>query len=1207
MVSPAVKRRKLEHSDSADDSDGSFAGFGDTNAVALEGSDDEEDASHGSNDSVSGLEDMEDMEDHDDLSDDVDAEADHDHDHALRQSTKQASAAKATSAQKPPKRPAPAPQDGVYTAESFKSNMFKLQVDELLDQVKLRYGKKEALAENAMRTLKAIMEQIPSRQPLSITAAEKALSSAGIAIPFPSPRPPKDALYKLAYERPASINATGSYALKTASRSEDSIAIDLVVTMPKALFQDKDYLNHRYFYKRAYYLACLAAGINDSKDHKFALSFDRLNGNQLQPILVVRPSGNGDEDNFTSSKCHINILVALPEHTFAQNKLLPNANCIRPKGSEEDTTAKTLAPTPFYNSTLQSDANVTANLKLLHATATKADAFRDACILGRVWLKQRGFGGHLCKGGFGNFEWAATMALLLQPNAATGTQSVSSAYSSYQLFKATLQFLGRGDLTKKPFIFQALNITIPKNQNGPVVFDGPRGQNILFKMTPWSYFRLRTEAKATIDMLSDTVFDQFDAAFILKTELLKFRYDATLEIPLSALALFPAEEDYSQRLTEILQRLHSNLGRGLTDRVTAMTITSPEEDGWWISSRRPREDTGKSILVSFATDPANANRTVDHGPAAEIKQEAASFRKFWGEKSELRRFKDGSILESIVWSTKDGSASVIEQIALYVLRKHIGAQAAEQAKYTTDEFSCLVSAGRIQAASGVTPFLAIMNAFSAMEKDIRDLEDLPLQLRHIRAADSQLRYSSIEPPTAGHAPASVVLQFEGSGRWPDDLCAIQRTKIAFLLRLSELLAALDSGYTSRVGLENPSQPAQNQAFLDVTTSSGYTFRIRIYHDREPTLFDRQIKDKTLDAPSRESAAASLALYKREFVNSPMHSQILQTLCTRFPALSPSIRLMKRWFASHLLTPHFSPELIELLVVRTFLQPHPWPVPATATTGFLRTLAWISRWDWRHVPLIVDFSSTFSANPADLEDTSSKGMKAEDLERLRTRFEAWRRIDPAMNRVVLFAATNLDEEGTTWTDRAKPEKVVAARLTALAKAATQAIRADEDRLLARANGKASASSQDSLAPESLFRTSLADYDIQIFIAPKYSLFTSSKNRTSSLQFKNLDLQKSARAGASVPLPQLFAQELLDVYGDAALWFWDPETLDKVVGLWNPVVTGQRSWKVKPGWNSEPVKVKKGGEPAVEIRANRGAIVNEIKRLGGELVRSVEVRE
>lgn len=1041
------------------------------------------------------------------------------------------------------------------------------------------------------------------------------LNTAGVTIPFPKPQPPKDAKYKLQYERPTSINATGSYPLKTVTRSDAAFSIDLVVTMPQSLFQDKDYLNHRYFYKRAYYLACLAAGIKASKEHKFELLFECLNGNQLQPILLVRPSGNGDADDFTSSKAEIRILVALPDNTFPRNKLLPNSNCVRPKGSEDEISTKTLTPTPFYNNTLLSDANVTAYLKLLHATSSKAEAFRDACVLGRVWLKQRGLGSRMRQGGFGNFEWAALMALLLQPNAGVGAQALSPGYSSYQLFKAVLQFLVRHDLLKRPFIFQASNITIPKAEHAPVIFDGPRGQNLLFKMTQWSYSRLRSEAKATVEMLSDSLFDHFDSTFILKTEITRMKYDATIEIPISAFDIDAHSEGYDEELNTITRKLYSTLTRALTDRVTALSFVFPEEEAWTTASLRPQEGSRKRLLVNISTDPANASRTVDHGPSAENKQEAAAFRKFWGEKSELRRFKDGSILESLVWSSKDGSATVLEQIILYVLKQHLGAQVAEQANFTSDGVANLVTAGRIQGQSGVAPFLPIMNAFSALEKDIRALEDLPLQLRHLRAADSQLRYASIDPPSSDHQPASIVLQFESSGRWPDDLCAIQRTKIAFLLRIAELLSKAETAYITHVGLENPSQPAQNQAFLDVTAAAGFTFRLRIYHDREITLFDRQLKDKSLDAPSRESAAASLASYKQQFVQSPLHSQVLQTLCTRFLALSPAIRLAKRWFASHLLAPHFSPELIELLVVRTFLQPHPWTVPSTATTGFLRTLAWISRWDWRHVPLLVDVSSTFTSNPADPEDATSKRLKSEDLERIQTRFEAWRRIDPAMNRIVLFAATNLDQEGTTWTDKSKPEKVVAARLTALAKAATQAVRADDDRLISQINGRETNKSVAALTPESLFTTNTSEYDIIIHIASKHSLVPS-KSRKADLKFKNLEIQaqqqqSTRKEPSSTPLPQLFAEELQELYGDAILWFWDPQTLDKIAGLWNPVVTGQRSWKVRVGWNGEPVRgkkkvdaEKKGRE--VDVRVNNGAILSEIRRLGGDLVGRIEVK-
>ena len=142
------------------------------------------------------------------------------------------------------------------------------------------------------------------------------------------------------------------------------------------------------------------------------------------------------------------------------------------------------------------------------------------------------------------------------------------------------------------------------------------------------------------------------------------------------------------------------------------------------------------------------------------------------------------------------------------------------------------------------------------------------------------------------------------------------------------MSADKPNHVMRVGLENASVPSQNQAYLDIIQPSGFSFRLRIHHDREATLLDRQLKDKALDNQSRESAGLALAAYRRDFLQIPAHTQALQALCTRYPALSPSMRLTKRWFASHLLSPHFSPELIELLVVRTFLQPFPWSVPAT---------------------------------------------------------------------------------------------------------------------------------------------------------------------------------------------------------------------------------------------------------------------------------------
>ena len=156
MPPPATKRRKLEQSE--DESEGSFADFGEMDSA---GSEAEEEAI-GDDSDVS----MDGPADAEDVSDDEDAE-----ESVAQKNNKTVPAASATPAQKAPKRPAATLQDGAYTSESFKSNMFKLQVDELLEQVKPKYGKKEAPAENAMRTLKAIIESIPSRDALPVRIA----------------------------------------------------------------------------------------------------------------------------------------------------------------------------------------------------------------------------------------------------------------------------------------------------------------------------------------------------------------------------------------------------------------------------------------------------------------------------------------------------------------------------------------------------------------------------------------------------------------------------------------------------------------------------------------------------------------------------------------------------------------------------------------------------------------------------------------------------------------------------------------------------------------------------------------------------------------------------------------------------------------------------------------------------------------------------
>lgn len=135
---------------------------------------------------------------------------------------------------------------------------------------------------------------------------------------------------------------------------------------------------------------------------------------------------------------------------------------------------------------------ITPYLRLLHSASKTCEAFQDACLLGSTWLRQRGISSDLRAGGFGNFEWNTMMALMLSGGGPKGTPILSAGYSSYQLFKATLQVLAMKDFSKQPFAVGTDDHAPRVLQNGaPVVWDVERSHNLLYKMGSWDYKHLR--------------------------------------------------------------------------------------------------------------------------------------------------------------------------------------------------------------------------------------------------------------------------------------------------------------------------------------------------------------------------------------------------------------------------------------------------------------------------------------------------------------------------------------------------------------------------------------------------------------------------------------------------------------------------------------------------------------------------------------------
>ena len=202
----------------------------------------------------------------------------------------------------------------------------------------------------------------------------------------------------------------------------------------------------------------------------------------MKPVKGPLDSVHNDS---ARQRYQIRILLAASQDLFTITKTLPNKNCIRAQCTSGSVPSG-LPPTPFYNASLRSECCTRSFSKMLHAALAHSEAFKDACILGNVWLHQRGFGAGIRSGGFGPFEWACTLALLIQGGGLKGKPILFKGYNKIQLFRAVLHFLHTRDLITHPLMLQAVDMDLSQIQL-PVIFDGSRGVNILFKMTKWSY------------------------------------------------------------------------------------------------------------------------------------------------------------------------------------------------------------------------------------------------------------------------------------------------------------------------------------------------------------------------------------------------------------------------------------------------------------------------------------------------------------------------------------------------------------------------------------------------------------------------------------------------------------------------------------------------------------------------------------------------
>lgn len=169
MAPPAVKRRKLSHDSDEESNDGATDPRLATSDDASSDDDEQSDAP-GADVDMDG----ESQEENDDEEEDSGDDSDESVEEAVAGKSQPRTSKEPKKSHKEPRKGPLRDRDmaeltGAYTGEVYKSNIFKLQVDELLEQIRPKHGKKEAAAEKALRDLKGIIEKIPAREPAPVS------------------------------------------------------------------------------------------------------------------------------------------------------------------------------------------------------------------------------------------------------------------------------------------------------------------------------------------------------------------------------------------------------------------------------------------------------------------------------------------------------------------------------------------------------------------------------------------------------------------------------------------------------------------------------------------------------------------------------------------------------------------------------------------------------------------------------------------------------------------------------------------------------------------------------------------------------------------------------------------------------------------------------------------------------------------------------
>ncbi|XP_030572283.1 nucleolar protein 6 [Drosophila novamexicana] len=998
------------------------------------------------------------------------------------------------------------------TRNLFHSNLFKLQVKEMLEELHLK-PKYSSYIETWLETFTIAVQELK----------DGLLDTCELEVPLHLHKKSFNFQFLTPTSEPKLIGAAA-----TGTLLGPKIVVDVALEMPAACFRQDDYRNLIYDQKRALYLATVASKIKQKpafKADQFAYNYHA--NNPLKPVLELTPAAK------LGKYLLLRVYITAQTEIFKLSRFLPWINNIRPSVfGDKWNEAEALPATQHYNANVLFDLTLAENQKLLLSTFTGRRNFQEGLLLLKVWLRQRqldvGFSG------FSAHILAAYIAYLKQQ------RLLHQSSSSYQIARTVWNQLANSDWTQGITLsqHQPYQLSTLAGYYDVCFMDVTGYYNLCANLPLAVYKAVCAEAKLAVELLNDVKVNCFSHIFMQRSPLytrmdniLKITNPASVDQLLQLHVQPHVKYDYANYAhPQLLKLLTDLLQKGLGQRVHAILPLEVPCSPWTVDTKAPV--IGRSLTLGLILDPEHAHEVLDKGPATnEDASGAAEFRKFWGNKSNLRRFQDGSITEAVVWATATDAPSqkrlIVRQIVLYLLEHQLQLEPSE-VQYIAGNLDVVYSltpsfkVAKLQTklkiqqetdAEALTP--NVIHCYDALARQLHSLEELPLDIVSISGISPVFRYSEPQPllPQARlvadriHASQvlRVIIQLGPSGKWPSDLGALRSLKTAFLIQIGQQLKEQHHlhWHLCKDGL--------------LVLKQGYCFLLELAHTKELALLKQQQTERGVT--TYVDNPASRELERRHYIL-PRVSGALHALHQLHGAFGPTVLIAKRWLASQLLDDGLWPSIAtELLVAHLFQQRQTPHTTVSPQTGFIRFLQLLAHSDWSSELFLLNFNNSWTE------------QQITDLE------HSYRSERDSYPSLCLATAYDQQHAGRLWTSNNSPSKPVLGRVTLLARHALQLI---ESSLLSPKLAF--------VRPAQLFMASADGYDLVIQLKPDLLSNTLCYDLGSPfLPFSQRNFRLSL--AGSDQLAKI-VQQLRDAYSEYAAFFYNPHGGKELAIVWRP---------------------------------------------------------